>query len=116
VLLSEKLRGALYMESTKELVNPSVGVVEGKENIVDEKVDRLIKKQWRFSSILTLIVMIPIFLIPVLNEFATGLMTTKVFGGFSLSYFIIAFAVYPFVWAITIYYTKKSIQLEEDME
>jgi uncharacterized membrane protein (DUF485 family) len=87
-----------------------------KDPIVDEKVDQLIKKQWRFSSSLTFIVMIPIFLIPILNEYARGFMTSKLFGGFSISYFLIAFGVYPFVWAITIYYTKKSIKLEEDMD
>jgi putative solute:sodium symporter small subunit len=104
------------METGKNTINPSVGVIDGKEDVVDASVDRLIKKQWNFSALLTLIVLIPIFLIPVLNEFATDLMTTKVFGGFSLSYFLIAFGVYPFVWAITIYYTKKSIKIEEDME
>jgi uncharacterized membrane protein (DUF485 family) len=87
-----------------------------KDQIVDEQVDQLIKKQWKFSSILTFIVMIPIFLIPVLNEYATEFMTRTLFGGFSISYFLIAFAVYPFVWAITIYYTKKSIKLEEELK
>jgi uncharacterized membrane protein (DUF485 family) len=93
---------------------PSGSKVE-KEQIVDEQVDQLIKKQWKFSSILTLIVMTPIFLIPILNEYATEFMTSKLFGGFSISYFLIAFAVYPFVWAITIYYTKKSIKMEEEL-
>jgi putative solute:sodium symporter small subunit len=104
------------METGKNTIDSSVGVIDAKEEVVDASVDRLIKKQWNFSALLTLIVLIPIFLIPVLNEFAPDLMKTKVFGGFSLTYFLIAFGVYPFVWAITIYYTKKSIQIEEDME
>jgi uncharacterized membrane protein (DUF485 family) len=97
------------------VISTSVSSVGKKEQIVDEQVDQLIKKQWRFSSVLTFIVMIPIFLIPILNEFATEFMTSKLFGGFSISYFLIAFAVYPFVWAITIYYTKKSIKMEEEL-
>jgi uncharacterized membrane protein (DUF485 family) len=98
------------------VVKPTVTTgVKTQDPIVDEQVDQLIKKQWKFSSKLTLIVMIPIFLIPILNEFATEFMTAKLFGGFSVSYFLIAFAVYPFVWAITIYYTKKSIKIEEEL-
>jgi uncharacterized membrane protein (DUF485 family) len=86
------------------------------DQVLDEQVEKLIKKQWKFSTIMTLIVLLPIFLIPVLNEFARGFMTSTLIGGFSYAYFMVALGVYPFVWAITIYYTKKSIQLEEEME
>lgn len=77
------------------------------------KVDTLIRKQWNLSFSLSFIVLFISFMIPVLNKFAPGFMSTKILG-FNLYYFVTAFAIYPFVWAITIYYTKKSIKMERN--
>lgn len=82
---------------------------------IDEStVDALVKKQWRLSSRLGLLVILVVFSIPFLNQFAPELMTRPILGGFTVVYLIATMLIYPFIWLIAIYYTKKSIQLEED--
>lgn len=77
-------------------------------------VDALIRKQWRLSSRLGIIVIIVVFSIPFLNEFAFDFMTTPILGGFTIAYLSASLLIYPFIWIIAIIYTKKSIELEEE--
>ncbi|SJZ32266.1 DUF485 domain-containing protein [Selenihalanaerobacter shriftii] len=94
--------------------NDMYGKVITKDDLEERpKVDKLIKKQWNLSFSLSFIVLFISFMIPVLNKYAPSFMATKVLG-FNLYYFVTAFAIYPFVWAITIYYTKKSIRMEKE--
>ncbi|MCK8825564.1 DUF485 domain-containing protein [Fuchsiella alkaliacetigena] len=76
-------------------------------------VDKLIKKQFKFSFSVSFIVLFITFLIPVLNEFAPGFMSTIVFG-FELDYFLTAIAIYPFIWITSYLYIKKSNKMEQE--
>lgn len=81
---------------------------------VDKDIDALMRKQWRLSSRLGILVIIVVFSFPFLNHFAFDLMTTPILGGFTIAYLAASLLIYPFIWTIAIIYTKKSIKLEEE--
>lgn len=51
--------------------------------------------------------------LPVVNYLAPQLMATRVLG-FTLSWFMLGILFFPAVWAISWYFIKRSIWLEED--
>ena len=76
-------------------------------------VDKLVSKQFKFSFSVSLLVLIVTFAIPVLNEFAPGFMSNRIFG-FELHYFLTAIAIYPFIWITSYLYIKKSNKMEQE--
>ena len=50
--------------------------------------------------------------LPLLNYFFPEAMATRVFG-FTLTWFVLGVAFFPFVWIIAYYFIKRSIALEE---
>ena len=51
--------------------------------------------------------------LPVANYFAPELMATRVFG-FTLTWFLLGVLFFPAVWAISWFFIRRSIWLEED--
>lgn len=94
--------------------NPKYGEVISYDELEENpKVNKLISKQFKLSFSISLIILFVSFLIPTLNRFAPNLMDARIFG-YNLYYFVTALGIYPFVWALTIYYTKRSITLEKE--
>jgi uncharacterized membrane protein (DUF485 family) len=51
--------------------------------------------------------------LPLANYFAPDLMATRVLGGFTLTWFLLGLGFFPAVWAISFYFIRRSIALEE---
>ncbi|MCM2274433.1 MAG: DUF485 domain-containing protein [Candidatus Didemnitutus sp.] len=51
--------------------------------------------------------------VPLANYFLPGLMATRV-GGFTLSWLLVGVLSFPAVWAISWYFIRRSIWLEND--
>lgn len=51
--------------------------------------------------------------LPLLNYFAPDLMATRV-GGFTLTWLILGVLFFPYVWVISAFFIKRSLQLEAD--
>ena len=57
--------------------------------------------------------MVALIGLPLANYFLPELMSTRVLG-FTLTWFILGIAFFPFVWVISFIFIKRSIALEED--
>ena len=57
--------------------------------------------------------MIVLFGLPLANYFAPALMATRV-AGFTLSWLVLGVLFFPAVWAISWFFIKRSIALEEE--
>jgi len=87
---------------------------------VDEKFDihseaflhSLMRKQLKLSIACALTFMVALLGMPLLNYFFPDLMARRVLG-FTLSWFILGIAFFPFVWVISYAFIKRSIALEE---
>jgi uncharacterized membrane protein (DUF485 family) len=51
--------------------------------------------------------------LPLANYFLPELMATRVFGGFTLSWFLLGIGVFPVVWLISWIFIRCSIAMEE---
>lgn len=56
--------------------------------------------------------MVALLGLPLANYFLPELMATRIFG-FTLTWFILGVAFFPFVWVISYTFIRKSIALEE---
>jgi uncharacterized membrane protein (DUF485 family) len=72
----------------------------------------LMRRQLRLSIICAATFLIALFGLPLANYFFPELMSRRVFG-FTLTWFALGVLFFPFVWAISWLFIKRSIALEE---
>jgi uncharacterized membrane protein (DUF485 family) len=72
----------------------------------------LMRRQLKLSIACAATFMIALLGMPLANYFLPELMATRVFG-FTLTWFILGVAFFPFVWIISYVFIKRSIALEE---
>jgi uncharacterized membrane protein (DUF485 family) len=73
----------------------------------------LMRKQLKLSITCALTFLIALLGLPLLNYFFPELMARRILG-FTLTWFILGIAFFPFVWIIAYYFIKRSIALEEE--
>lgn len=72
----------------------------------------LMRRQLRLSIASAATFMIALLGLPLANYFFPEAMATRIFG-FTLTWFILGVAFFPFVWIISYIFIKRSIALEE---
>jgi uncharacterized membrane protein (DUF485 family) len=73
---------------------------------------RLMRRQLRLSIACAATFLIALLGLPMLNYFAPELMATRI-AGFTLSWLLLGVLFFPLVWAISFFFIKRSIALEE---
>ena len=72
----------------------------------------LMRRQLKLSITCAATFMIALLGLPLLNYYFPEAMATRVFG-FTLTWFILGIAFFPFVWIVSYIFIKRSIALEE---
>lgn len=72
----------------------------------------LMRRQLKLSIACAATFMVALLGMPLANYFFPEVMATRVFG-FTLSWFILGVAFFPFVWVISFIFIRRSIALEE---
>jgi uncharacterized membrane protein (DUF485 family) len=72
----------------------------------------LMRRQLKLSIACAATFLVALLGLPLLNYYFPDLMARRVFG-FTLSWFILGIAFFPFVWIISYYFIKRSIALED---
>ena len=72
----------------------------------------LMRRQLKLSVACAGAFLVALLGLPLLNYFFPEAMATRVFG-FTLTWFVLGVAFFPFVWVIAYYFIKRSIALEE---
>lgn len=86
----------------------------GKVDIHSESfLHELMRKQLKLSIACAATFMIALLGLPLLNYFFPEFMAKRIFG-FTVSWFILGIAFFPYVWVISYYFIKRSIALEEE--
>lgn len=70
-------------------------------------------RQLRLSILCALAFLIVLLGLPLANYFLPDLMATRLFG-FTLSWFILGIAFFPFVWIISFCFIRRSLALEDE--
>ena len=78
----------------------------------EEFLHLLMRRQLRLSIACALSFLVALLGLPLLNYFFPELMATRIFG-FTLTWFVLGIAFFPFVWVIAYLFIKRSIALEE---
>lgn len=73
----------------------------------------LMRRQLRLSSVCAAAFLIVLLGLPLLNYFAPALMATRV-AGFTLSWLVLGVLFFPAVWAISWFFIRRSIALEDE--
>ncbi len=73
----------------------------------------LMRRQLRLSSACAATFLVVLLGLPFLNYYAPDLMATRV-AGFTLSWLVLGVLFFPFVWAISYVFIRRSIRLEDD--
>lgn len=79
----------------------------------EEFLHTLMRRQLKLSIACALAFLGVLLGLPLANYFAPGLMATRVFG-FTLTWFLLGVLFFPAVWAISWFFIRRSIWLEED--
>lgn len=79
----------------------------------EEFLRNLMRRQLRLSISCGLAFIAILLLLPLANYFLPELMATEVFG-FTLSWFLLGVAAFPFVWVIAWVFIRRSMALEEE--
>lgn len=79
----------------------------------EEFLRTLMRRQLRLSVACAATFIIALVALPLLNYFAPELMAKRV-AGFTLTWLVLGVLFFPFVWAISFLFIKRSIALEED--
>jgi uncharacterized membrane protein (DUF485 family) len=79
----------------------------------EEFLHALMRKQLKLSIACALAFLVVLLGLPLANYFAPELMATRVIG-FTLTWFLLGIGFFPAVWAISFYFIKRSIRLEEE--
>lgn len=80
----------------------------------EEFLHSLMRKQLNLSIVCALAFLLVLLGLPLANYFFPELMATRVFGGFTLSWFLLGLGFFPAVWAISWFFIRRSIALEEE--
>jgi uncharacterized membrane protein (DUF485 family) len=72
----------------------------------------LMARQLKLSIACALMFMLALLGLPLANYFLPELMATRVFG-FTLTWFVLGVAFFPFVWIISYVFIRRSIALEK---
>ena len=78
----------------------------------EEFLHLLMRRQLKLSIACALSFLVALLGLPLINYFCPELMATRVFG-FTLTWFVLGIALFPFVWAIAYFFIRRSIALEE---
>lgn len=73
----------------------------------------LMRRQLKLSVACAAAFLIGLIGLPLLNYHAPALMATRV-AGFTLSWLLLGVMCFPLVWAVSYYFIRRSIWLEED--
>ncbi len=73
----------------------------------------LMARQLRLSLLCAICFLIVLLGLPLVNYFLPDLMATRLFG-FTLGWFILGIAFFPFVWIISFIFIRRSLALEAD--
>ncbi len=80
----------------------------------EEFLHSLMRKQLKLSIACALAFLVVLFGLPLANYFWPEWMATRIFGGFTLAWFLLGIGFFPAVWVIVFYFIRRSIKLEED--
>ena len=80
----------------------------------EEFLHSLMRKQLKLSIVCALAFLLVLFGLPLANYFFPELMATRVFGGFTLTWFLLGIGFFPAVWVISWFFIRRSIALEEE--
>lgn len=72
----------------------------------------LMRRQLKLSIACAVTFIVVLLGLPLANYFFPEVMATRIFG-FTLTWFILGIAFFPFVWVISYAFIKKSIALED---
>jgi uncharacterized membrane protein (DUF485 family) len=72
----------------------------------------LMRRQLRLSIACAATFLIALLGLPMLNYFAPEFMARRI-GGFTLSWLLLGVLFFPLVWAISFFFIKRSIALEQ---
>ena len=73
----------------------------------------LMARQLRLSILCAVTFLVLLLGLPLANYFLPDLMATRVFG-FTLTWFLLGIAFFPFVWIISYYFIRRSLALEAE--
>ena len=73
----------------------------------------LMRRQLKLSVACAAAFLVGLIGLPLLNYYAPALMATRV-AGFTLSWLLLGVLCFPLVWAISYYFIRRSIWLEQD--
>ena len=73
----------------------------------------LMARQLRLSIFCALCFFVVLFGLPLANYFLPDLMSTRLMG-FTLSWFILGIAFFPFLWIISYLFIRRSLALEAE--
>ena len=79
----------------------------------EEFLRALMRRQLMLSIACAAAFLVVLLGLPLANYFAPQLMATRVFG-FTLAWFVLGVLFFPAVWAISWYFIRRSIWLEND--
>jgi len=79
----------------------------------EEFLHTLMRRQLKLSIACAAAFLVVLLGLPLANYFAPELMATRILG-FTLTWFILGVLFFPAVWAISWYFIRRSIWLEED--
>lgn len=74
----------------------------------------LMRKQLKLSIACALAFLVVLLGLPLANYFFPEFMATRIFGGFTLTWFLLGIGFFPAVWVIAYFFIKRSIALEEE--
>jgi uncharacterized membrane protein (DUF485 family) len=74
----------------------------------------LMRRQLRLSIACACAFLLMLLGLPLANYFFPKLMATRVFGGFTLTWFLLGIGFFPAVWVIAWVFIRRSIRLEEE--
>lgn len=78
----------------------------------EEFLHSLMRRQLKLSIACAATFLVALLGLPLLNYYFPDLMARRIFG-FTLTWFVLGVAFFPFVWIISFYFIKRSIALEE---
>jgi len=79
----------------------------------DEFLHSLMRKQLRLSILCAAAFLLVLLVLPLANYFFPELMARRILG-FTLTWFLLGITFFPAVWAISFYFIRRSIALEEE--
>src|SRR5215208_2110975 len=73
----------------------------------------LMRRQLRLSIACAATFVVALIALPLANYYAAEFMARRIFG-FTLTWFVLGVLFFPFVWIISYFFIKRSIQLENE--